>query len=78
MNVNDDVWVLLTASGERMWNEYWKLSSPGGVPDAIRKSATESDGTIRFQLHQLMHIFGPALYHGSSELPFVDNKVLLR
>ncbi len=69
-NVNDNVWVKLTPSGEALWAEYWRKTNPKGVPKSIRRSHTEADGWIRFQLHELMQVFGKAMYNGNMELPF--------
>jgi len=70
INVNDNVWVKLTPAGEALWAEYWKATEPADVPKSIRKSQTEADGWIRFQLHELMQIFGKAMYNGNMHLPF--------
>ena len=75
MNVNDNVWVKLTPVGEKMWTAAWRYMNTNGVPKAIRESYTEKDGRVRFQFHELMHIFGEAMWNGNSELPFKDNKL---
>lgn len=74
MNINDCVWVRLTKEGERRWAEEWQHINSGGVPEAIRKSQTEKDGFVKFQLWELMHIFGGAIHMGITS-PFVDNEV---
>jgi len=74
-NLNNAAIVRLTPAGEDAWREYWMRSRPDGVPDSIRASATLPDGRVRFQLHALFEIFGPLVYMGSRNLPFVDNEV---
>jgi hypothetical protein len=74
MNINDEIIVSLTAAGEKAWKLYWALWSDK-VPDAIKSSHTLSDGRIRFQLYEAMHIFGSDCYNGSSHLPFVNNAI---
>jgi hypothetical protein len=75
MNINENVWVRLTSSGERQWSEHWNRYGhfPEGVPKAIQHSQREDDGRVRFQIHEIMRIFGASCYNGSTDLPFVDN-----
>lgn len=77
MNINDQVIVRLTPDGERLWAEAWnKYSDNGGkVPRAIEIQARQPDGSVRFQMHELMHIFGPVCTNGSRQLPFVNNEI---
>jgi hypothetical protein len=72
-NLNNYAYVRLTPAGERAWAAYWKITCEEGVPESVRSAATMPDGTVRFQLHTLIHIFGPMIRFGNSELPFVKN-----
>lgn len=77
MNINDNVWVRLTSEGEKQWASYWNVFSNNGgiVPRSIQKSQREVDGRVRFQMHEIMNIFGPECFNGSSRLPFIDNVI---
>lgn len=77
-NLNDYVLVRLTPSGEAQWHYYWTLSHPRGVPSVIRHAQTEADGRVRFQIHEMMNIFGNYTFNGSNQLPFVNNEVEFR
>jgi hypothetical protein len=77
INVNGNVRVKLTPSGEALWAEHWKRTNPKGVPDAIRRSQVEACGWTRFQLHELMLVFGKAMWNGNMELPFEMNETRL-
>jgi len=74
INFNDYVWVILTPEGEKMWADHWIPSHPGGVPDSVRH--VDRDGRTQFQLHALMHIFGPGCVMGSNDRhPFSQNRI---
>lgn len=75
MNLNDEVYVRLTTHGLTQWASYWMNTSAEGVPKTIVEESTELDGRIRFQLWELMNIFGQSCYNGSSELPFENNLI---
>ena len=65
MNVNDHVWVKLTPEGEiayKKWNEDL------GVKDPLPLQKTW-DGFVKFQLWELMQIFGGSCYNGC-KVPF--------
>jgi hypothetical protein len=74
VNLNDKVSVRLTAAGEAAWARSWKQTSPQGVPDCIRDSATNGEW-VTFQLWELMNTFGPLCLMGFNGLPFVNNEV---
>lgn len=71
INLNTIVKVTLTREGMREWVE-WNaqfrmaaLPPPGEfIPEALE-----------VPLWELMQIFGPKIYHGMPEVPFIDNKV---
>jgi hypothetical protein len=69
-SINDYCVVRLTEAGEAVWARHWGQSGQTSVPEAVRSSATLQDGRVRFQIHELMNIFGSALYLGSMEHPF--------
>lgn len=74
-NINDCVYVLLTPYGEKIWAEHWTITSPEGVPKAIRDAAEFTGGRTRFQLWQLMDIFGGEMYMGNVNQCFAENKI---
>lgn len=75
VNINDEVFVRLTSAGAAAWNEYWRATSPEGVPDSIRKGAEYQSGYTKFQIWEMMAIFGPDCFNGSNRLPFVNNEL---
>jgi hypothetical protein len=77
INANDEVWVKLTPVGEQMWADYWWVTEPKGVPESIRKSHTEWDGWVRFQLWELMQVFGKGMRNGV-HVPFETDIRLTR
>lgn len=80
ININDCVLVRLTPYGEKLWAEHWTRFPETGftnVPDAVRKSVTEPDGRIRFQLWDMMAVFGKAMYNGNPNIPFQDNVIYI-
>jgi hypothetical protein len=80
-NINDQVLVRLTPFGEKLWVKKWEetvrvMELPKGkVPDAIREANVLKDGRVRFQMWDLAATFGPYLYNGATDVPFVDNKI---
>ncbi len=67
LNVNNNVKVKLTDKGREILRKYL-LGWGYRVPDWY-DSHTDSDGYTVFQLHEVMHIFGPHTYNGC-EIPF--------
>lgn len=68
-NINGDVWIRLTGAGTRAYNlHYEKL---GMEPPPLQR---DSSDWCKFQLWDLMHIFGPAVYNGC-QIPFVENVI---
>lgn len=73
MNLNDPVWVRLTPVGEA---QYKKWSADLGVPNPIELKKTW-DGFVKFQMWELMQIFGPVCFNGCN-VPFETEIVLAR
>lgn len=70
-NVNESVRVRLTPFGERAFYKYWQRIFPGEE----RKPNVDADGYARFQLWDLMQIFGP--HHQMTNPPcFEGNNIL--
>lgn len=68
VNLNDCAFVRLTKAGVQQFEEHWQ-PYPIDI-EAAKRSHLQANGEWRFQLHELMLIFGPALYLGSNRLPF--------
>ena len=65
MNINDFVYVQLTSQGKSIYfNRY-----------SILPKESES-GWCRFQLWNLMNLFGEHIYLGGDIYPFKDNEIL--
>ena len=74
MNVNDFVWVRLNELGWKVFDDYYRAH--GVDPAGVRSHLVDGPGGWqRFQLHELMHIFGPVSYNGAS-IVFDRNVVL--
>jgi len=63
MNMNDRVSVRLTEAGRRTWHKYTDGHNFG----------LDGSGVLRTQFWTLANAFGPMLYNGAIEMPFVDN-----
>lgn len=70
-NVNHHVWVKLTDHGREIHRQYWEPYSRG-IYVAPRASA---DGWSRFQMHDVMRVFGPHMVMGG-DLPFETEIIL--
>ena len=64
-NINDHIWVKLTAAGLRVHKDYWEPHSDGHY----RVPEIDSEGWSRFQMHEVAKVFGSSLSH-VRELPF--------
>lgn len=72
-NTNDYVWVRLNDLGWRVFDE--DHTHLGLDPAPYRKIVTTNNPEYqRFQLHELMHIFGPQMSLGFN-VPFKDNVI---
>ncbi len=64
MNLNEYVWVKLTKAGERAY----------AITYATEIKPETERGFARFQMHELMYVFGP--HHSPSSNPmFEDNEI---
>jgi hypothetical protein len=72
VNLNDDVWVKLTEFGWEVYDDHHK-----GVPiETDKLRALLGDGEWqRFQLWELMSIYGSRMYNGAPRLPFEGNRL---
>jgi hypothetical protein len=77
-SINDYVYVRLTEEGRKYLKSYFNDKN---WPPDIKKDMFEShtrvdkEGWTRFELSDLMHLFGPIMYLGNPVAPFVDNVV---
>ena len=69
MNVNEIVWVKLTEHGKSVWKKHWEDLK---VPAKHCELRLNWDGRARFQMWELMQVFGPAMYCGGPNV-FEDN-----
>lgn len=78
MNCNDNVWVKLTPYGWGAFNTYYQSL---GLDQGPYFAALLDDATYhrtshqRFQLWELMHIFGPVCFNGAPGAPFERNEI---
>jgi hypothetical protein len=72
-NLNDQVFVRLTPIGAKVWLSGW----PGGIPKETRERLTQPDGSIRFQLRQLLEIFGPTIFYSANHPYFEGNNLII-
>lgn len=70
INMNDPVTVTLTAHGAAVWNARYD-----GMPiaDKYKPAPNVAGDLITTQFWDLMHVFGPGVYMGMLEVPFLDN-----
>ena len=67
INLNEYVYVKLTEAGvAKLKADHEAL----GVPWAFKMPTVDDDGYTRFQLHELMHTFGPMCFLGEPSPPF--------
>lgn len=75
-NLNDYAFVRLTEEGIRQFEDHYAgLARFGFDWEESLKSHLQPDGEYRFQLHELMLIFGPMCYMGNMDLPFEKNAI---
>ena len=63
-NFNDEIWVKVTPSGERVREEYYKrldMQTP-----ALNRDA---EGWTRMQIHEVAHLFGSEMHTGIGDFP---------
>lgn len=69
MNLNDYVVVNLTDYGKAIYADY--------LGD-FRDTNEQEDGSHKFQLWELMHIFGKVCYNGNPKMPFICNSIIIK
>jgi len=60
-NINNYVWVKLTPAGVEYHRKHWEEYGTNISPPTVDK-----DGFSKFQLWEVMFIFGPLMYNGQS------------
>lgn len=75
VNLNDYAYVRLTPSGEKLFARYYHDLTLD--PALYRAMHLQADGRWRFQLYDLMHIFGPGCMMGPIP-PFETNFTVVR
>lgn len=68
ININDNIYVKLTANGEETYRQYFVRLRMDPIP--IRR---DSEGWCEFSLWELMNIFGHQCYMGGDN-QFVENR----
>jgi hypothetical protein len=72
-NINDCVLVKLTEHGRDV--EYHSYdNAPSGCREGLTKKP-DANGYTCWQLHDLMHTFGPELYNGNPRQMFKENAI---
>ena len=74
-NVNDRATVRLTEHGKRILEEYHEPVRLSPKTHAYFRKQWETDGPVEFAVWELMNIFGPVLYMGSTQVPVVNNRI---
>lgn len=71
-NTNNYCYVTLTEFGNSVLDRERNICKQNDIPyiEPLR-----TDLGIRFQIWELMQIFGPAMYNGSIAVPFVNNEI---
>ena len=65
INMNEYVKVQFTRWGAKVWREAKNFEQPG------------DDGMVTVQLWCLFQAFGPLLWNGMNETPFLKNEIVL-
>lgn len=69
ININSYIWVKLTEEGKKII--LMKEVNNFGKPVPIKRKT--KNGYTRFQLWEVMHLFGEELYNGNNKLPIETN-----
>ncbi len=69
ININSEVWVKLTEEGKKII--LTKETNSFGKPMSIKRKT--KNGYTKFQLWEVMHLFGEKLYCGSQKPPIETN-----
>jgi hypothetical protein len=77
-NMNDYARVRLTQAGIELVEKY-ERQFDSSMPEHLRGyvKQPEMDGSYKFRLWELMHIFGPVFYLGNFTMPFEDNNLII-
>ena len=70
VSLNAKTSVRLSAAGARVYNEYMDQFRP--LVDTPRMSAGE---TLSTELWHLAHVFGPVMFNGNPQVPFLHNEL---
>ena len=80
MNVNDQVLVKLTEGGKAKHKQYYADIFAQLFEDWESRFYSEPDvdfrGYTKFQMHEIMNIFGPTMFNGSRDMPFENNEIV--
>ena len=69
LSINSDVWIKLTNEGKRILELYY-VDSHGNKIEMNRKT---KNGYTKFQLWEVMYLFGNEMSIGKTSLPFETN-----
>jgi len=76
LNINDYALVHLTADGViRHTSSFTEIGKTEKDADEVLRHAAVGDGRHRFQIWELMKIFGDQMYNGNPKQMFVKNIV---
>ncbi len=75
INLNDYVYVKLTAFGKKVLSDH--CNKVGLTGKEARNLYDMRYNTIKIQLWELMHIFGPTLYNGATEHSFTTGSIFV-
>lgn len=93
INLGDSVLVKLTPFGElilakekiRLYTEFGGTNNPGDMPINARiaesiwkEHEADQEGYRRFQLYDLMRIFGPVVSTEAQQITFYENCIILK
>lgn len=73
VNLNDYVWVILLHDAEDVMRSYYRKL---GL-DPMKHTRPSENGWTRFQLHELMEMFGPEMIAGTTRRMFLNNVLRL-
>ena len=69
INLNTEIWVKLTEEGKKII--LMKEVNNFGKPEPIKRKT--KNGYTRFQLCEVMHLFGEEMYNGNNNIPIERN-----
>jgi hypothetical protein len=74
LNLNVNVRVKPTRHGEKTEEQWVRKLFPFGSHGSILH-VPDKDGYTKWELWELMNVFGPEMYNGNPEMCFVDNEI---